>query len=264
MTVTWLELVASAVFGILGGVLSGFLGIGGGAILPPLFVFVLKVDQHRAQAISLAALLPPVGLPAVITYRRAGVRIDLALVLALIGGFVGGAAGGAWLAHRVPSRELSWFFAAFLAVSAWRAVKAGAVEAGAEGSLPDMGEGTPRPGSWLGLVIGAAAGVMSGLLGIGGGLVAIPMLRRFGRLGRLEAQATTLAMMLPPIGLPAVLVYAKEQGGVPWLLLLAVGAGFAVGAAAGARIASKVNVKTANAAYAALLVATAIALVLRA
>jgi len=254
--VTAFEVIASGGFGIAGGILSGFLGIGGGAILPPLLVVALGVEQHRAQGISLAALLPPVGLPAVLAYRKIGVRIEGALVVALVLGFVIGALGGAWFAHRVPARELRWFFAAFLAFSALHAALSKATDARDDARSP-----SPHARVWLGVPIGAAAGIMSGLLGVGGGLVALPLLRRFGRLGRLEAQATTLAMMLPPIGLPAVYVYAKEQGGLPWPLLGAVGVGFALGAGAGARLAGHANARTAALVYAGFLALIALALV---
>lgn len=248
------EFFASGAFGIAAGVLSGFLGIGGGAILPPLLVFALGFEQHRAQGISLAALLPPVGLPAVLAYRRAGVRVDVTLVVTLILGFLGGAVGGAWLAHLVPSRELRWLFAAFLAFSAWRSLTK------ARGGAGDPASPQPRARAWLGVPIGAIAGIMSGLLGVGGALVALPLLHRFGRLGRLEAQATTLAMMLPPIGLPAVFMYAREQGGLPWPLLGAVGVGFALGAGGGARLAGSVNARSATLVYAGFLALTAVVL----
>lgn len=251
------EIIASGAFGVASGVLAGFLGIGGGAILPPLLVFALGIEQHRAQGISLAALLPPVGLPAVLAYRKSGVRVSTNLVLMLIVGFVVGVLGGAWLAHRLPSRELRWAFAAFLALSAWRAA------VGKAPSDSDAWHGAPAP-RWLGIPVGALAGIMSGLLGVGGGLVALPLLKRFGRLSRLEAQATTLAMMLPPIGLPAVYVYAKEQGGLPWELLAAVAVGFSLGAGLGARVAGRVNARIATVVYAGFLVLMAFILVLRA
>jgi uncharacterized membrane protein YfcA len=108
------------------------------------------------------------------------------------------------------------------------------------------------------------AGILSGLLGVGGGLVALPLLRRFGHLGRLEAQATTLAMLLPPIGLPAVYVYAKEEGGLPWELLGAVAVGFSLGSGLGARMAGRVNERAAAMIYAAFLVVMAVVLVTRA
>jgi uncharacterized membrane protein YfcA len=250
------ELIATGGFGIVAGTLSGFLGIGGGAVLPPMLVLVLGIEQHRAQGISLAALVPPVGLPAVLAYRASGVRVAWALVAALIGGFVVGGLGGAWLAHRVPSRQLGWCFAAFLLLSAFRAVRAKDAS-----DAPSSALSRARVAS--GVPIGALAGLMSGLLGVGGGLVALPLLRRFVRLGRLEAQATTLAMLLPPIGLPAVYIYAKEQGGLPWGLLAAVGAGFALGAAFGARLAGRVNARRAALVYAVFLGLMAVVLVTR-
>jgi uncharacterized membrane protein YfcA len=266
-----LQIVASTAFGVTGGVLAGFIGIGGGTVLPPLLVFVLGFDQHRAQGISLAALVPPVGLPAVLAYRRSGVHVDVTLVTALVAGFASGAFGGAWLAHRLSSPALRWLFAGFLVVSALRAA-ARAPEPASPGSIPAGDEAEvsrPRPQEGvrdrvvLGVPIGAIAGVMSGLLGVGGAIVALPLLRSVGRLGRLEAQATTLAMMLPPIGLPAVYVYAKEQGGLPWELLIAVAVGFAGGAGVGGLFAGRVNARLATAIYAAFLVIMAAVLVIR-
>lgn len=253
-----LDIVVSALIGVGAGLLSGFLGIGGGALITPMLVFVLGFDQHRAQGISLAALLPPVGLPAVITYRRSGVRIVFALVVALVIGFVLGAPAGAWSAHRVPAQGLKWAFAVFLLLAAVNAVQSAPQN---EGDVPVTA--LPLPRIWLGVPIGFAAGTLSGLLGVGGAIIALPLLRRFVGLGRLEAQATTLAMMLPPIGLPAVLVYAHEQRGLPWELLAAVALGFALGADGGARLASRVNARASTLVYAAFLGITAIALVSR-
>lgn len=250
------QLFASGAFGIAAGALSGFLGIGGGAILTPLFVLLLGFEQHRAQGISLAALLPPVGLPAVLAYRRAGVVINPRTVLLLIAGFVGGVLGGAWLAHRISGDYLRWVFAAFLALSAVRALRPSRDERASS-------TGVTVRAAWIVLLIGGVAGVASGLLGVGGGLVALPLLQRFGGLGRLEAQATTLAMMLAPIGLPAVYVYAQEQGGLPWPLLGAVALGFALGAGLGAIGAGRVPANVAARAYAGFLVATALVLMVR-
>ncbi len=251
------QLLASGAFGITAGILSGFLGIGGGAILTPLLVMVLGFEQHRAQGISLAALLPPVGLPAVLAYRRAGVKIAVGTVLLLIVGFGGGVVGGAWLADRIASGALQWAFAAFLGVSAWRAFRK---SGGVDDAEPDREAPRSR---WVPVLVGSVAGVASGLLGVGGGLVALPLLQRFGGLGRLEAQATTLAMMLAPIGLPAVYVYAREQSGLPWPLLGAVALGFTAGAGLGALGAGRAPAAVAERVYAGFLVTMALVLVLR-
>ena len=258
------ELLVCGAFGLVAGTLSGFLGIGGGAVLSPLLVFTLGIEQHRAQGISLAALLPPVGLPAVLAYRRSGVRILVPLVVALVCSFALGGLGGAWLAHRIPSRELRWSFAAFLMFAAISAVFSRAPDVAAPGAAAAPNASTAdAPSPWLGVPIGLAAGMMSGLLGIGGGLVAMPLLRKVVRLTRLEATATTLAMMLPPIGLPAVLVYAREQGGLPWLMLGAVMVGFAVGGGLGARVSGRMNERIATYVYAGLIALMAIVMITR-
>jgi len=56
-----------------------------------------------------------------------------------------------------------------------------------------------------------------------------------------EAQAACLAFMLAPVGLPGVIVYAQHQGGLPWLVLGGVAAGFLCGAYLGARIATRMK-----------------------
>lgn len=64
------EWVISSLIGFVAGGAAGLLGIGGGILLTPLFAMLLGMEQHRAQGLSLAALLPPVGLPALLQYRK--------------------------------------------------------------------------------------------------------------------------------------------------------------------------------------------------
>ena len=85
----------------------------------------------------------------------------------------------------------------------------------------------------------------AGLVGIGGGLVVIPALTRCGY-KRLETQAASVAMMIPPIGLPSVLVYARGPEGLPWKLLVAVIAGFVVGNVFGGKTSTQISEKTAK------------------
>ena len=79
--------------GIIAGILSGLVGIGGGIIMVPLFVFFLGYTQHNAQGLSLAIMLPPVTYFAVANYHKAGeVNWKNAVIVALfftIGGFFG-------------------------------------------------------------------------------------------------------------------------------------------------------------------------------
>lgn len=81
------------IIGLMAGFLSGLIGVGGGIIMVPLFVFFLGFTQHQAQGLSLAILLLPVTFLAVYNYHQAGV-IDwrYALIVAsvfIVGGFIG-------------------------------------------------------------------------------------------------------------------------------------------------------------------------------
>lgn len=79
--------------GILAGVLSGLVGVGGGIIMVPLLVILLGFSQHQAQGTSLGALLPPVTLLAVLNYYKSGyLNWKYALIIAtafIIGGYFG-------------------------------------------------------------------------------------------------------------------------------------------------------------------------------
>ena len=101
------------VAGVLVGAASGMLGIGGAIVLVPLLVFGFGFTQTRAQGTSLAALLPPIGVFAVMAYYRQGL-VDVR-VAALIGaGFLFGALGGATVVPYVPQVWLKRAFATLL------------------------------------------------------------------------------------------------------------------------------------------------------
>ncbi len=90
------------IFGLIGGlagIISGFFGVGGGLIIIPALVFFAGFSQHRATGTSLAILLLPVGLGAVIEYYRNG-NVDIrAAAFASIAFFF-----SAWLAGRLAQR----------------------------------------------------------------------------------------------------------------------------------------------------------------
>jgi uncharacterized membrane protein YfcA len=85
------------------------------------------------------------------------------------------------------------------------------------------------------LLAGVAIGVLSGLVGIGGGLLVVPMLIIFFGFTQQQAAGTSLAMLLPPIGIFAVIACAKA-GNVNWTYAAILAAGFTIGGYIGARI----------------------------
>lgn len=108
--------------GILTGILSGIFGIGGGIILVPLLVLLLKMPQHTASGTSLVALLLPVGLLGVLEYYRAG-KISLEHIrygLLIAGGLFLGTYFGSKLALSLPASLLRRMFSVLLGLLAIR------------------------------------------------------------------------------------------------------------------------------------------------
>lgn len=86
-------LLILGLIGIMAGILSGFVGVGGGVIIVPALVYALGMSQHGAQGTSLFILLLPVGFLAVYNYWKAdSINWKFGLVVALtfvIGGYIG-------------------------------------------------------------------------------------------------------------------------------------------------------------------------------
>lgn len=106
-------LILLVIVGMVTGVMAGMLGIGGGIVVIPAMVLLLGFSQQSAQGTSLAMMLPPVGLFAVLNYYKAGhVDIKVALVLAIF--FVLGSIFGSRLAVKLPQELLQKIFGGFL------------------------------------------------------------------------------------------------------------------------------------------------------
>ena len=104
------------VIGVVAGLLSGLLGVGGGIVMVPLLVLWAGFGQREAHATSLGAIVP-ISLAGVLTYGIAGaVRVPAAAALAV--GSVAGARVGAGLLARLNERTLKSLFGAFLVIVA--------------------------------------------------------------------------------------------------------------------------------------------------
>lgn len=81
------------IIGLLAGILSGLVGVGGGILMIPLLIIFLGLSQHQAQGTALFAMLPPIGILATINYYKEGfVKWEYAIVIAftfIIGGYLG-------------------------------------------------------------------------------------------------------------------------------------------------------------------------------
>jgi uncharacterized membrane protein YfcA len=104
-----ISIISYLLLGLLAGVASGLIGIGGGIVIIPALVYIFGFSQHLAQGTTLALMVPPIGLLAAWTYYRHG-YVDLKVaILICLGFFVGGLAG-AKIATAVSSEILRRIF----------------------------------------------------------------------------------------------------------------------------------------------------------
>lgn len=113
-----------AIIGIFAGILSGFVGVGGGVIIVPALVFFLGLSQHSAQGTSLFVLSMPVVLLAVINYSKSG-NIEWKYGLVIAATFLIGAYVGSKLSLKLSPGMVKLIFGVFLAYVSFRLILSG-------------------------------------------------------------------------------------------------------------------------------------------
>jgi uncharacterized membrane protein YfcA len=99
--------------GFLGGIAAGLFGVGGGIVIVPALIYWAGFSQHKATGTSLAVLLPPIGLAAVLEYYRNG-NVDVRAAVLLAFSMFAGAWGGAVLANQMKGPHLRLAFGVFV------------------------------------------------------------------------------------------------------------------------------------------------------
>lgn len=231
------------ILGIFVGILSGLFGIGGGIVMVPSLIAFFNMDILDANAISLTAMLLPVGIFGVIYYYKAGlVNVKESLWLAT-GLFIGSFAGGE-LAVNINEDLLTKLYTCILLYialsyfdffSLFRKKK--------KIQVTEKPGNTPKP-LWMYIVVGIGAGVFAGLFGKGGGIVIVPLLIGLFHYEPKAAAATSLTALQLPVGLPSVIIYAKD--GHTHILFACM---IAIGILAGAFIGSKIAVRLPSAIF---------------
>ena len=102
----------NALIGILAGIISGMFSAGGGLILVPVFVYIIKLSEKEARATSLFCIMPMVILTAIIYNNNNFIDWSLGIKCA-IGGIIGGIIGGKLL-NKIPDKYLQIAFIIFL------------------------------------------------------------------------------------------------------------------------------------------------------
>jgi uncharacterized membrane protein YfcA len=173
--------------GLIAGLFSGLFGVGGGTVIVPLLVLLLRFDQRLAAGTSLAAIVPTAAV-GVVSYAVSGsVAWIPALVLAV--GAVVGAQIGTLLLPRISQTALRRGFVGFLLVvivSLFLVIP----------SRDAVFELTWLTGGAL-ILVGLGTGILAGLIGVGGGVIVVPVLMLAFGTSDLVAKGTSLLMMIP-------------------------------------------------------------------
>ena len=220
--------------GFASGVLAALLGVGGAVLTTPAIRF-LGASPIAAVGSTVPAILPG-AISGTLRYRKEGyVRWRIAWTCGLAG--VGFALVGAWVAGQVDARWLMVFTAALVAWSGWQLL------AGARRTRQRERPAAPAdPAMVLLVALGATAGFLAGLLGVGGGVILTPGLALFGALSIKESIATSLVA----VAMMSVTALAAHTalGHIDWSFALPLVIGVIPGARVGSRITVRASERT--------------------
>ena len=263
-------MILGLLLGSLVGVTMGLTGAGGGILAVPLLVFGMHLTVAQAGPMGLLAVGIAAAVGALIGLKANILRYRAASLIAVCGALT--APLGVWLAHRLDTRLMSLIFASVLGWVALKSFK----EIFLEGLRSDSSRvvqpclrssdsgrfiWTARCAGVLSLS-GGIAGVLSGLLGVGGGFVMVPVLQRFTDLDARSIVATSLAV-ISLISLAGV-VTSMTTGNLDLQLALPFATGSVAGMTGASLVASRLPPNKLKLAFAVMCLAVAVGMIAKA
>lgn len=249
---SWQKIFALALVGLVAGFLSGMFGVGGGIVIIPGLTMALGYDPRLASGTSLAAIIPLAAV-GVASYATSDSVSWLGALLLALGGLVGTQLG-AWLLTRVSARGLQMGFSIFMVVSAFMLF----VNVPSRDAVIHI---DPVIGAVL-VLIGFGTGILSGLMGIGGGIIVVPALMLIVGASDLVAKGTSLLMMIPAAIGGTIPNY--RRGNVDLAAALIVSATACTTTVLGTSVAQMVTPMVANICFALLIVVMAVRMMIKA
>lgn len=217
------EVVLGALIGLAAGLLSGLFGVGGGIVTTPAIQHLLGATPIQAVATPLPIIFPT-SIVGAYTYARAG-EVDVrAAVWAVPAGLLG-TVGGAALTVVVDAHLLLLVTAGLLAWTGTQVMR----------GRTAVGRDHGPPSRWALGAVGLAGGFVSGLLGLGGGIVMVPAFVLLFGMPLKRALGTSL-LCISAFVVPGTITHAL-LGHVDWAIFLVVSLGVVPGARLGAKVA---------------------------
>ena len=255
-----------ALVGVLIGVASGLLGIGGGTVMVPIFRLAFGMSATMSTATSLFAIIPT-SISGAISHVKGKTCIPALGIAAGLGGACLSPVG-VWLAQLSPDWLVMLAAALIIGYSAinmfkkaFKIPQAGQPAEGADASAPTADDfSLSRKQLLQGAAIGLVAGLASGYVGVGGGFIMVPLMLSIIGIPMRKASGTSLiAVMI--LAIPGVI----EQGiigNINYLAGIAIVIGTIPGAVIGARLVTKVPERTLRLLFGCFLIVAAVMLVL--
>ncbi len=217
-------IISCIILGVGVGTILGLTGAGGGILAVPALVLGLGLSIPQAMPVSLLAIGLASLLGALDGHRKKIVRYKAATLMAAAGS--ASAPLGIWIASQVSATLLTVCFSMIMLVSAWRtfsSVMAGSGATNGGVSLRKPCLLNPETGRlrWTGGCavalggIGALAGLFTGMLGVGGGFVIVPLLRRFSNISMQGIVATSL-MVITLVSASAIIHALSAGASIPY------------------------------------------------
>lgn len=258
--------VAPALVGVLIGIASGLLGIGGGTVMVPIFRLAFGMSATMSTATSLFAIIPT-SISGAISHVKGKTCIPALGIAAGLGGACLSPVG-VWLAQLSPDWLVMLAAALIIGYSAinmfkkaFKIPRAGQQAAEADAAAPTADDSSlSRKQLLQGAAIGLVAGLASGYVGVGGGFIMVPLMLSIIGIPMRKASGTSLiAVMI--LAIPGVI----EQGiigNINYLAGIAIVIGTIPGAVIGARLVTKVPERTLRLLFGCFLIVAAVMLVL--
>jgi uncharacterized membrane protein YfcA len=247
-----LDLLVFGATGALTGALGALLGLGGGVFLVPLLALGFHLQPRTAVAASLVAVIASSSATTMVNVRRGLVNVPLAFTL-LLTTSIGSLAGGT-IAQHISTRALYAIFAATLfvvAIIVTSRSKTRNVIDKVDLDVGVLGGHVEEEGKTLSYVmkrvplamtVSLMAGAISGLLGVGGGVIQVPILNSFCGIP-IRVAAATSAFMIGPTAAVSAFIYLG-RGDMNPLITAAVALGSLPGSILGAWLSKKMPVRS--------------------